>query len=418
MREKWIRPLVLRQLKKIKHGDLAIVAAGKTWTFGTPGSEPAASIVVTSSRLWTRVAFGGSLGAAESYLRGEWMTDDLEKVLRIFAKNLTVTDNLEKNFGRVTRGIAFLAHQMRSNSRRGSRQNIHDHYDLGNDFFELFLDETLTYSAGIFEHNDTTMKQASLAKLDRVCRKLKLSSQSHVIEIGTGWGSFALYAATHYGCRVTTTTISENQYKVAKERIKAAGLTSRVTVLQTDYRDLVGKFDALVSIEMIEAVGHKYLDTFFGVCSRLLKSDGAAVLQAIVMPDYRYKSYLDTVDFIQSYVFPGSSLSSIGAISSSLSRTTDLRLTHLEDLAPHYAKTLRWWRKQFLSQVSNVHKLGYDDRFVRLWEYYLAYCEAGFAERCTGVVQLLLEKPECRQISEVSATSQNKLVKNIKLEHA
>lgn len=399
MTGQWTRGAILRQLERLKHGALTVAADGRTWTFGNPASDPRATIAVTSPRMWTRVALGGSLGAAESYLRGEWMADDLTAVLRIFARNLGVADRLEGGPSRIARLLASLGHRVRRNSRRGSRRNIHDHYDLGNDLFALFLDDTLTYSSGIFERDDMTMREASVAKLDRVCRKLALTSQQHVIEIGTGWGSFALHAATHYGCRVTTTTISDAQYEVAARRIAAAGLCDRVTLLRTDYRDLTGTFDALVSIEMIEAVGHEHFDTFFATCSRLLKPDGVAVLQGIVMPDYRYRSYLGAADFIQRYVFHGSALPSIGAMTASLGRATDLRLTHLEDLAPHYATTLRRWREQFMSRADEVRRLGYDERFIRLWEYYLAYCEAGFAERCTGVVQVILEKPGCRRVA-------------------
>ena len=410
------RSAILRQLERLQHGELTVVADDQTWVFGKPSAELSATLIVVSSRMWSRVAFGGSLGAAESYIRGEWMTDNLPNVLRIFAKNLDVADHLEKGFSGLTRKMAALLHWMRGNSRSGSRRNIRDHYDLGDEFFSLFLDDTMTYSSGIFDREDMTMREASIEKLDRVCRKLELSPSKQVIEIGSGWGSFALHAAERYGCRVTTTTISENQYELSRKRVESADLCDHVTVLKADYRDLVGQFDCLVSIEMIEAVGYKYLDEFFSTCDRLLKPDGAALLQAIVMPDHRYASYLRSADFIQRYVFPGSSLPSIGGIVSSLGRTTTLRLTHLEDLAPHYARTLHCWREQFLSRVASVRNIGYDDRFIRLWEFYLAYCAAGFTERSIGVVQLLFEKPAYRSTGSPISRSERTPVGDINLE--
>jgi cyclopropane-fatty-acyl-phospholipid synthase len=347
--------------------------------------------------VYRRTCLGGSLGAAEAYLRREWDADDLAAVLRIFARNGDLSDGLEGSLARPLNLSARVAHRLRRNSPGGSRRNIRDHYDLGDELFSLFLDETMTYSCGVFETPSSTLAEASLAKIDRVCRKLELSPHDHLLEIGSGWGALAIHAAREYGCRVTTTTISRAQHNAVAEWIARAGLGDRITLQMKDYRDLTGRYDKLASIEMIEAVGHGHLDTFFDRCSRLLAADGQMLLQGIVMPEHRHPAYLRAVDFIQAYVFPGSALTSIGSMSRSIGRVTDFRIAHVEDLSPHYAVTLRHWRRRFMSRLPEVRRIGYDDRFTRLWEYYLAYAEAGFAERCTGVVQVLLTKPECRR---------------------
>jgi cyclopropane-fatty-acyl-phospholipid synthase len=397
------RAPVINTLKKLSCGSLTIREGANSFEFaGEARPEISARVDVHSPKLYRRVALGGALGAAESYLRGEWTTDDLPATLRVFAANLDMINQLD---GPVTRAInlpSTLAHRFRRNSRRGSRRNIRDHYDLGNELFALFLDDTMTYSCGVFRKPDATMQEASLAKLDLVCRKLQLTPSHHVLEIGSGWGSFAIHAARAYGCRVTTTTISQAQFDVASARVREAGLEDRVTVLLSDYRDLTGRFDALVSIEMIEAVGAEFLDQYFATCSRLLAPHGQMLLQGIIMPEHRYRPYLGSADFIQRYVFPGSALTSIGAIARSIGSATDLNVTHIEDLSPHYAWTLQRWRSRFLERLDDVRALGgYDTRFIRLWDYYLAYCEAGFSERLTGVVQVLLSKSSCRRDTPV-----------------
>lgn len=402
----FFRNLTLRGLSSIRRGTLVVEDDAGLCTLGRRDRpDLRARITIHSADAYRRIALGGGLGAAESYLRGEWTTDDLSSTLRVFAANIDVVDRLESPMTRLLNLGATLAHRFRRNSRGGSRRNIRDHYDLGNDLFALFLDDTLTYSCGVFETPHATLEQASIAKLDAVCRKLQLSADDHVVEIGSGWGSFAIHAARRYGCRVTTTTISDAQYDLAARRVAEAGLSGRVTLLRQDYRTLSGTFDKLVSIEMIEAVGAEYLGEYFGVCSRLLSPHGQMVIQGIIMPEHRFKTYLRTVDFIQRYVFPGSALTSVGAIADAIGLTTDLRINHVEDLSPHYALTLRAWRQRFLSRVDDVRALGgYDERFIRLWEYYLAYCEAGFSERCTGVVQVLLTKPACRRGDVLPAT--------------
>jgi cyclopropane-fatty-acyl-phospholipid synthase len=290
-----------------------------------------------------------------------------------------------------------LAHFLRRNTRTGGRKNIAAHYDLGDDFFSLFLDETMTYSCGIFEHAGSTLKEASVGKYDRICRKLALRPDDHVLEIGTGWGGFAVHAAAGYGCRVTTTTISRRQYEYAANRIREEGLEDRVEPLLSDYRDLSGSFDKLVSIEMIEAVGHQYLETFFRHCSERLTSDGMMLLQAITIPDDRYDLHTRSVDFIKRYIFPGSSIPSVSAISRATESATDMRMLHLEDITPHYARTLQEWRARFLARRDEVRALGYPESFLRMWEYYLCYCEGSFEERYNGDVQIVFTKPRCRR---------------------
>jgi cyclopropane-fatty-acyl-phospholipid synthase len=346
--------------------------------------------------MYAKSLLGGGLGFAESYIDGDWTTDNLTELLRIFVRNISVAHEHEKGIARLRAPLLRLGGFMKRNTRLGSRKNIAAHYDLGNDFFKLWLDDTMTYSSGIFLSERSTMRDASIEKLDRICRALRLTPDDHVLETGTGWGSFAIHAASTYGCRVTTTTISKRQHEIARQRVEAAGLSDRVTLLLKDYRDLEGAYDKLVSIEMIEAVGHNYLDTYLGACSRLLKPDGQMMLQAISMPDQRYKQYLRTSDFIRTHVFPGSCCPSLGALSASIAQSTDMRCVRYEDITGHYAKTLRLWHDRFDEQIEAVRDLGYPDRFIRLWDYYLSYCEAGFAERYIGVGQMLLNKPGCR----------------------
>jgi len=328
---------------------------------------------------------------------GYWQTHDLTAVIRILALNQRTVQDLQRGFARWIRPALSLFHALRSNTRAGSRRNIAAHYDLGNEFFSLFLDPTLTYSSGIFESDDATMEQASIAKYARVCDKLDLGPEDHVLEIGTGWGGFALHSASTRGCRVTTTTISAEQHARASQRIAEAGLSDRVEVLFQDYRDLTGRYDKLVSLEMIEAVGSDHLDSFFGVCSDRLTPEGVMLLQAITVPDQDYEAHTRTVDFIKRYIFPGADLVSVLAMNNAATGSSDLRMTHLEDLSPHYAETLRRWRDKMFENLREIRKLGLDDHFLRMWEFYLCYCEGGFEEREIGVVQAVFEKPEVRR---------------------
>ena len=383
-----LRRGVLNKLKSIQGGQIVLVDGPLREQLGRPASDSlSATITVCNRRFYQRLVLGGSLGAAESYLDGDWDCDDPTTLFRILARNLKSAVSIDGPAGAVARRIARFGHWLVRNTRRGSRENIEAHYDLGDDFFRLFLDPTMMYSSAIFEHEEMSLEEAQIARLDRICRKLNLQPSDHVLEIGTGWGGFALHAARDYGCRVTTTTISQNQFEAASRRICQAGLEDRVTVRKQDYRDLRGQYDKLVSIEMIEAVGHRYFDAYFRQCGRLLKSGGRMLLQAIVMPESRYGQYLRSVDFIQKYIFPGGCLPSITAMQQSISRQTNLRLLEIKDFSPDYARTLREWRDRFRSNLDDVRRLGYSDRFVRMWHYYFCYCEAAFKERAVGVVQ-------------------------------
>lgn len=388
--------LVRGRLEGLTCGELTILDRKQSWRFGE-AADLRVTIKVQSPRFWREVLLGGSLGAAESYIQGLWSCDDLTALCRLFARNLALADNLERGWARVTAPPAKVFHWLRRNTRTGSAWNIHAHYDLGNDFFRLFLDETMNYSCGIFERPDASMREASVAKMDRVCRKLDLGPEDHLLEIGTGWGALAIHAARHFGCRVTTTTISRKQQRLARQRVSEAGLDDRIEILLADYRELTGRYDKLVSIEMIEAVGHDFLGDYFGKCSDLLKEDGLMLLQGITMADHRYESYRRSVDFIQRYVFPGSCLPSVSAMSTAVANSSDLRPVHLEDITPHYAETLRHWRRSFFEHIEDVKSQGYPDSFIRLWEFYLCYCEAGFEERTVGDVHLVLAKPGNRR---------------------
>jgi cyclopropane-fatty-acyl-phospholipid synthase len=388
------RVAVLAQLGKLRHGRLRVVRDGQEWWFGEAGSALQAELEVLDDNAWSLVASNGSIGAGEAYIHGYWRSPDLAAVTRLFVANLDVLDALEGGLARLGRPALRLLHRLNRNNRRGSKRNILAHYDLGNALFERLLDPTMMYSAAMFEYDGQPLEQAQLNKLERICQKLQLRAADHLLEIGCGWGSLAIYAATHYGCRVTTTTLSEAQYAHTRQRVQALGLGQQVTVLREDYRDLQGRFDKLVSIEMIEAVGHRYLPVYFRQCAALLKPDGLMLLQAITIRDQRYAQAQRSVDFIQRYIFPGGALPSLTVLLDTASRQTPLNLVHLEDFGLDYARTLRHWHDNLRQSRAALHELGYDDTFQRLWEFYLCYCQGGFEERAIGVAQLLLAAPQ------------------------
>lgn len=362
---------------------------------GSVGLNPAATVM--SPKLFVYAALYGSVGVGESYIHGHWTSDDLVDLIRIFLRNRDDLEGLDSGAARLGHWLGRVMHATRHNSRKGSRRNISAHYDLGNDFFSLFLDPTLTYSSAIYPSAAATLEQAQKHKLDVICKKLDLGPDDQVIEIGTGWGGFAIHAAREYGCHVTTTTISREQYEYAVARVAEAGLQDKVTLLNEDYRDLQGQYDKLVSIEMIEAVGHQYFETYVETCSKLLKDEGQALIQAITIADQRFEQARDTVDYIKRFVFPGGDLPSITVLSDIATRCSDLRLVQLEDYADHYAHTLRDWRARFNQHRGEVLALGYPEQFLRLWDYYLAYCEAAFIERAIGLAHVLFVKPGCRR---------------------
>ena len=389
---------VRARLERLEEGEIAVRDDAGVARFGGGAADGLrAEVQVHDRRFWSELAFGGSIGAGEAFTQGYWSADDLTALVRIMLRNRAVLDGMDAGLGRLTAPLQKALHVAARNTRRGSRRNIAAHYDLGNDFFWLFLDPTMTYSSAVFEREDMTLEQASTAKLDRICRKLALRAGDRVLEIGAGWGSFALHAASRYGCHVTATTISREQYEHASARIAAAGMVDRVTLLLEDYRDLRGRFDRLVSIEMIEAVGHSFLDTYFARCSALLEPHGMMLLQAITIDDRRYESARRSVDFIQRHIFPGSCIPSVAVMTDAIARCTDLRLFHLEDIGPHYARTLGQWRENVKRNQARIRALGYSEAFLRMWEFYLCYCEGGFAEQVLGDVQMLLVKPGARR---------------------
>jgi len=405
--DEWAKRVLISSLKKLNFGEIVLTDGEEQHVFGrrSDACDLHASLTVLHPRFYSQVLFGGSIGAGEAYMAGHWSSDDMTLLLRIVLLNQGVFRGLDRGLSRLKAPLYKAYHFLHKDSRKGSRINIAAHYDLGNDFYALFLDDTLTYSCGIFDSPECSLQEASVAKYDRICKKLRLSDKDHVLEIGTGWGGFAIHAAGCYGCRVTTTTISRAQHDLALERIRSAGVEDRVHVLFKDYRDLKGRFDKLVSIEMIEAVGHHYLNTFFRCCSNLLTERGVMLLQAITIADQAFEQHKKEVDFIKRYIFPGSCIPSVTAMGDAVAAATDLRLVHLEDITPHYARTLRTWRERFFDNIAQVKSLGYSETFIRMWEFYLCYCEAGFQERYLGDVQMLLAKPLWRGQSPLPSLS-------------
>lgn len=391
-----LRRGVMRQLQALKHGQLVVFEGGERTLFGTPGQALLGEIHIHDSAAWGLVASNGSIGAGEAFIHGYWTTPDLTAVVRIFVSNLDVLDAMEQGLARLGRPLVKGLHWLNRNTRKGSKKNIEAHYDLGNELFEQFLDPTMMYSAAQFRRADDTLEQAQLNKLQRICQKLALTPEDHLLEIGTGWGSMALYAAQHYGCRVTTTTLSNEQFAYTRQRIDEAGLADRVTLLLQDYRDLTGRYSKLVSIEMIEAVGHRFLPTYFQKCADLLTDDGMMLIQAITIRDQRYEQAKRNVDFIQRYIFPGGALPSVQKMLQIVGKDTDMNLLHMEDFGLHYARTLRLWHDNFRLAHGRLRELGYDEYFLRLWEFYLCYCEGGFLERTIGTAQLVFAKPQAQ----------------------
>jgi cyclopropane-fatty-acyl-phospholipid synthase len=394
--DRMLRGRLLAQMNALDGRRLRLRDALGASELGRGTDAPVLTIDVHDCAFYRAIAMSGSVGAAEAYVDGAWDCDDLVGLVRLLVRNRDLLDGMETGLAKAGSLALRAWHALRRNTRSGARRNIAAHYDLGNDFFRLFLSDDLMYSSALYASDVDTLEQASTRKLERICRKLRLQPGDRVVEIGTGWGGFALHAAAQYGCHVTTTTISREQHALASERVAAAGLQDRVSVLLEDYRDLRGRFDKLVSIEMVEAIGASNLDGYFRRIGSLLAPDGLAVVQAITIEDHRYAQALRSVDFIKRHVFPGSFIPSIAAMIASKARSSDLALVHLEDFGSSYARTLEAWRGRFLARQAEVRTQGFDRRFARLWEFYLAYCEGGFRERSIGVAQLLLAKPGSR----------------------
>jgi cyclopropane-fatty-acyl-phospholipid synthase len=383
-------------MRRLEIGRLTVRENGSVSSYGEDPSTAAihATVEVLDPSFYCDVAFGGTIGAGEAYMRGTWQADDLVSLVRILLRNRRVMEDMDKGSARLTRPLQNLFHKLNRNTRDGARRNISAHYDLGNEFFSLWLDETMMYSSAIFENDTDSLADAQRHRLDAICDKLDLGPDDHVVEIGTGWGGFALHAAQTRGCRVTTTTISEQQYDLARKRVHEAGLDDRISVLREDYRDLTGRYDKLVSIEMIEAIGGEHYDTYFAKCNELLRPGGRMLIQAITTFDRQHELLKKDVDFIQRYIFPGGCLPSVSAMTGAIGRVSNLLVTGLEDIGRHYALTLRHWRRNFFAQIDNVQALGYPEEFIRMWEFYLTYCEGGFADRAISNVLLVAEKPE------------------------
>ena len=403
------RKAIFRALTHIQFGSITIIEdftgqESEPHRFGKPSADNISSsaigrhpldvtLKIHDSSVYRQLLFGGSIALADSYINGEWDTDDLTGLIRLAARNLAVLNQLESRFAGISKTFERANHKLRSNDKSGSKSNILAHYDLGNDMYQRFLDDTMMYSSAVYKTLDTTLAEAQQHKLALICERLQLKPEDTVLEIGTGWGGFAIYAATHYGCQITTTTISDAQYQEAQSRVNAAGLTDKITLLKQDYRELTGQYDKLVSIEMIEAVGHEYLPTFFAKCNTLLKPTGLMVLQAITFNDQNYQDYIKSVDFIQTHIFPGGCLLSNQELTTQFTEQTDMVIKQLHDYGFDYAFTLRDWRTAFISQREEIKALGYDEAFIRLWEFYFCYCEGGFLERTIGVVQVTAVKP-------------------------
>lgn len=395
--DKICRNLMLSYLAKLQQGCIELVEDHDKQLLGDPQADLRVTLTIIDPAFYQKLVLGGSVGAGESYIEGHWRTDNLTALVQIFARNMTLLDQLESGWARISKPALKLLNWRNRNSKAQSKKNISAHYDLGNSMYQLFLDASMMYSSAVYPSPDSSLAEAQQHKLKLICDRLQLKPSDHLMEIGTGWGSLAIFAAKNYGCRVTTTTISREQYDYAKTQIAAAGLEQQITLLFQDYRELTGQYDKLVSIEMIEAVGHEYLDGYFAKCSSLLKTDGLMLLQAITIADQRYEFYRREVDFIKKFVFPGGCLPSMLRMTQAAAQHTDLVIRQVQDIGLDYARTLADWCSNFMAARDAVHQLGFDDRFVRLWHFYLCYCEGGFLERATSAVHLVLSKPGHRQ---------------------
>ncbi|MHC6527766.1 class I SAM-dependent methyltransferase [Vibrio proteolyticus] len=396
--QKTARSLLFKSLHQLSVGCLTVVesygeAEGQDTFYGGEHHDLHAVIEIHHPGFFLRVARGGSIAAAEAYMDGWWDSPNLTRLMELMARNLTALDDMERRSSWLTRLTYRVGHWLNRNTLQRSKQNIHAHYDLGNSLYETFLDHNMLYSSGVYLIDSDTLEQAQNNKMARLCEQLKLSADDHVIEIGTGWGAMAIYMAKHFGCQVTTTTISDEQYLYTQEAVAKAGLEDRITLLKRDYRELAGQYDKLVSIEMIEAVGREFLQSYIQKCQSLLKPGGLMAIQAITIADQRYDYYADNVDFIQKYIFPGGFLPSITALTSATTRHSDLVLRDLFDIGSSYARTLADWRQRFDQAEMHVRALGYDERFIRMWRYYFCYCEGGFLARSISTVHMTFERP-------------------------
>lgn len=401
MPKAWARSMILKHLGTMQRGQLVIKENGEKTVYGDQSDnvELVAELTIVDIDTYSALALNGVIGAGESYMEGHWTSPDLVKVIRFFVINMQTLDAMDGERTWLSRMGMWLLDRVNRNTIARAQKNISAHYDLGNDFFSLFLDQTMMYSSAVFADEKISLYEASNAKLETICQQLKLNADDHLVEIGTGWGGMAIYAAQNYGCRVTTTTISQEQFDFATKRVNDLGLNDQVTVLMQDYRKLTGRYDKLVSIEMIEAVGRQYFSEYFSRCADLLKPDGLMLIQAITIADQRYDQATKAVDFIQRYIFPGGCLPSVNIIGHHVASNTDMMIISLSDIGRDYAITLERWREQFLEKLETVRSQGFDERFIRMWEYYLCYCEGGFRERVISTAQIVMAKPDYRAVS-------------------
>jgi cyclopropane-fatty-acyl-phospholipid synthase len=394
------RNRVLVLLGGIEYGHLSVNENGNTYNFGQPQERSSliAHINVSHPGFYRQLLFGGSIGAGEAYMDKTWWSPDLVQVIRLMAVNMPLLQRLDSRWSSLFNMACKLIHRLRPNTLAKARENIAAHYDLGNDFFSLFLDKSMLYSAAIYPNPDASLAEASQYKMAHICKRLKLTSNDHLLEIGTGWGGMAIFAAKTTGCRVTSITISQEQFRYATEWVAREGLQDRVKILLQDYRLTKGTFDKLLSIEMIEAVGHEYYREYFSRCSSLLKPDGLMLIQAITIQDQRFDYARSNSDFIQQYIFPGGCLPSTAVVARHIACDTDMQIVGLEDITRDYARTLSEWRKAFFDHIEQVKSQGFGERFIRMWDFYLCYCEGGFRERAISTVQYVFAKPGARAL--------------------
>jgi len=392
--DKMTRKVLLDYLAKMTQASLTINDELGQVILGNKEASLAAVVEIHNMEAYRKILFGGGIGASEAYVAGWWTSPNLTKVIQVLGREQGVLDRVESRFSKVIQFFDLLNHKRNKNTEQGSKKNILAHYDLGNEMYKTFLDKEMLYSSAIYPNANANLEEAQLFKLKTICERLELKQGETLLEIGTGWGALAIYAAQHYGVKVTTTTISDAQYEYAEQKVKSLGLEDSITLLKQDYRTLEGQYDKLVSIEMIEAVGHEYLSTFFDVCSRHLKPEGKMLIQAITISDQRYDNYRKSVDFIQRYIFPGGCLPSVSVMANKVAENTDMVITSLNDIGLDYAKTLNHWYQRFDKSSAELKKMGYGDDFIRLWKFYLCYCEGGFLERKISTVHLVAAKPQ------------------------
>jgi cyclopropane-fatty-acyl-phospholipid synthase len=396
MFDKTAKKILIKLLSNLTQSQLTLVDKQETIELGDSNAPLKAIVYIDNPKTYKRILLGGSIAAGESYIDGWWRSPDLTKVIQVLGREQGIREGLEKSFSKVLSLPKWIYHKARKNTKEGSKKNILAHYDLGNDMYKTFLDKEMMYSSAIYPNQQATLDEAQLHKLDTICKRLDLKPGETLLEIGTGWGALAIYAVQHYGVHVTTTTISDAQFKYAKARIDSLGLNHKITLLCKDYRELEGQYDKLVSIEMIEAVGHEYLSSFFETCNKHLKAEGKMLIQAITISDQRYDEYRKGVDFIQRYIFPGGCLPSINVMADNVANNTDMVITGLHDIGQDYAKTLKHWFERFDAKLGDIKKMGYGDDFIRLWKFYLCYCEGAFLERTISTVHLVAAKPGYR----------------------